>query len=85
MSRSARTAAGGYTVTALSWLGAAAAEGYAREVQARLESGRDGALRPRRIATARVDLALALVRVGNLDKAAGQATALACGIVPGLT
>jgi hypothetical protein len=62
-----------YTVTALSWLGDPAAEDYAREVLTHLESGRDGAPRPRRIATARIDLALALVRIGNLDEAAGRA------------
>lgn len=73
-----------YTVTTLSWLADPAAEGYAREVLTRLESGSDGALRPRRIATAHVDLALALVRTGNLDEAAGHAiTALQSGrIVP---
>jgi transcriptional regulator with XRE-family HTH domain len=73
-----------YTVTALSWIGDPAAEDYAREVLARLESGRDGAIRPRRIATARIDLALALVRIGNLDEAAGHAiVALRSGrIVP---
>ena len=49
-----------------------------------MESGRDGGIRPRRIATARLDLALALIRVGSLDEAAGQATiALRSGrIVP---
>jgi transcriptional regulator with XRE-family HTH domain len=72
-----------YTVTALSWLADPAAVNFAREVLTRLESGRDGA-RPRRIATARVDLALALVRAGNLDEAAGHAiVALRSGrIVP---
>jgi hypothetical protein len=64
----------GYSpVSALSWIGDPAAEDYAREVLARLESGRDGAIRARRIATAHVDLALALVRIGNLDEAAGHA------------
>jgi transcriptional regulator with XRE-family HTH domain len=73
-----------YTVTALSWIGDPAAEDFAREALARLESGRDGAIRPRRIATAHVDLALALVRIGNLDEAAGHAiVALRSGrIVP---
>jgi hypothetical protein len=73
-----------YTVTALSWLGDPAAEDYAREVLTRLESGRDGAARPRRIATAHIDLALALVRIGNLDEATGHAlVALRSGrIVP---
>jgi len=73
-----------YTVTTLSWIGDPAAEGYAREVLKRLESGRDGGVRPRRTATARLDLALVLVGNGNLDEAAGQAlTALKSGrIVP---
>jgi hypothetical protein len=34
------------TVTTLAWIGDPAAEGYARDVLARLESGRDGGLRP---------------------------------------
>jgi transcriptional regulator with XRE-family HTH domain len=69
-----------YTATTLSWIADPAAEDYAREVLVRLESGRDGGLRPRRIATARLDLALALTRVGNLDEATGQtATALESG------
>jgi hypothetical protein len=73
-----------YTVTTLSWLDDPAAERYAREVLARLESGQDGGIRPRRIATARLDLALTLTHVGDLDEAAGQATtALRSGrIVP---
>ena len=51
---------------------------------ARLESARDGGPRPRRTATARLDLALTLIRVGNLDEAASQAiTAMNSGrIVP---
>jgi len=64
-----------YTVTTLAWIADPAAERHAREVLARLESGRDGGLRPRRIATARLDLALALTRIGHLDEAAGQAIA----------
>jgi hypothetical protein len=73
-----------YTVTTLSWLADPAAEQYAREVLARLESGNDGGLRPRRTATARLDLALVLAKGGGLDEAAEQAlTALASGrIVP---
>lgn len=64
-----------YTVTTLTWIGDPAAEDYAREVLARLESGRDGGIRARRIATARIDLALILTRVGSLDEAAGQTLA----------
>jgi hypothetical protein len=64
-----------YTVTTLSWLADPAAEATAREVLTRLETGHDGGPRPRRLATARLDLALALVRAGDLGEAAGQATA----------
>ncbi len=73
-----------YTVTTLSWLADPAAEATAREVLTRLESGRDGGPRPRRVATAHLDLALALVRAGSLDDAAGHAiVALRSGrIVP---
>jgi hypothetical protein len=42
-----------YTVTTLAWIADPAAEHHAREVLARLESGSDGGLRPRRIATAK--------------------------------
>lgn len=62
-----------YTATALSWIADPAAERHSRELLARLESGRDGGLRPRRIATARLDLALALTRLGQLDEAVAQA------------
>jgi transcriptional regulator with XRE-family HTH domain len=73
-----------YTATTLSWITDPAAETIAREVLARLESARDGGPRPRRTATARLDLALTLLRVGNLDEAARQAiTAMSSGrIVP---
>ncbi|MGW6495787.1 hypothetical protein [Nonomuraea angiospora] len=55
-----------YTATTLSWLGDPAAVGYerqvlARQVLARLESTDDGGPRPRRAASARLDLALALL------------------------
>lgn len=73
-----------YTATTLSWLADPAAEGQARQVLGRLETGQDGGYRPRRTATARLDLALALVALGDLDEAAGQAlVALRSGyIVP---
>ena len=64
-----------YSATILSWLADQAAENYTREVLARLESGSDGGTRPRRIATARLDLALTLAGLGNLDEAAGQTLA----------
>lgn len=73
-----------YVATTLSWIADPAAEKVAREVLARLESGRDGGQRPRRTATARLDLALTLIGVGSLDEAAAQAlTSLRSGrIVP---
>jgi transcriptional regulator with XRE-family HTH domain len=61
-----------YTATTLSWIGDQAAESYAREVVARLESGRDGGYRPRRAASARLDLALALAATGRADEAAAE-------------
>jgi hypothetical protein len=62
-----------YTATTLSWLGDPAAEGYARQVLARLESAADVSPRPRRAATARLDLSLALIAAGRHDEAAGTA------------
>jgi transcriptional regulator with XRE-family HTH domain len=59
--------------TTLSWAGDPAAEGYARQVLARLESDEDGPRRPRRAASARLDLALTLAGTGRLDEAAGTA------------
>jgi transcriptional regulator with XRE-family HTH domain len=73
-----------YTATTLAWLGDPAAEGYARHILARLESAIDGPPRPRRAATARLDLSLALIAAGRDDEAAGTAMeAIASGrIVP---
>lgn len=62
-----------YLATTLSWIGDPAAEGYARTVLQRIESGTDGTVRPRRAATARLDLALALTAAGRPDEAAGTA------------
>jgi transcriptional regulator with XRE-family HTH domain len=62
-----------YMATTLSWLGDPAAEGYARQVLARLESSADGPPRPRRAASARLDLSLALVSAGRHDEATGTA------------
>ena len=58
-----------YIATTLSWLGDPAAENYARQVIARLESTADGPPRPRRAVSARLDLALALLAAGELDEA----------------
>jgi hypothetical protein len=62
-----------YVATTPSWAGDPAAGGYARQVLARIESAADGPPRPRRAATARLDLALALAGAGRLDEAAGTA------------
>jgi transcriptional regulator with XRE-family HTH domain len=62
-----------YTATTLAWLGDPAAEAYARNVLARLEPSADGPPRPRRAATARLDLALALIASDHHDEAAGTA------------
>ena len=62
-----------YMATTLAWLGDPAAESYARHVLARLESTIDGPPRPRRAASARLDLSLALIAAGQHDEAAGTA------------
>lgn len=61
-----------YTATTLAWAGDPAAERYARAVIAHLEA--DGA-RPRRIASAQLDLGLALLAADHPDEAAHAATA----------
>ncbi|WP_237107024.1 hypothetical protein [Nonomuraea sp. MG754425] len=58
-----------YVATTLSWLGDPAAESYARQVLARMESAADGPFRPRRAASARLDLALALLAADQPDEA----------------
>jgi hypothetical protein len=58
-----------YLATMLSWIGDPGAEGYARQVLARIESPPDGPPHPRRAATARLDLALTLATTGRLDEA----------------
>ena len=62
-----------YVATTLTWLGDPAAVGVARGVLRRIESGADGTVRPRRAATARLDLALALAAADQVDEAAGIA------------
>ncbi|MFI6522273.1 helix-turn-helix domain-containing protein [Spirillospora sp. NPDC050679] len=59
-----------YTATTLSWLGDPAAADYARGVLARLETPSSGPARPRRAASARLDLALALLAADQPDEAA---------------
>lgn len=78
------TKAMAYTATTLAWLGDAAAEGYAREIIARLRGDDEVARWPRRVASANLDLALALLATDRLDEAAGSAlTAIESGkVVP---
>lgn len=64
-----------YVATTLSWAGDRAAEPAAREILAELENPGTGTLRPRRIALARLDLALTLATAGKYDEAAAEASA----------
>lgn len=71
-----------YVATTLAWLGDPAAESYARHVLADLAGA--ASARPRRIASANLDLGLALVAAGKPDEAAHVAlTAVTSGrLVP---
>jgi transcriptional regulator with XRE-family HTH domain len=62
-----------YAATTLSWLGDPAGEGVARVVLERLEWSAGGPPRPRRAASARIDLSLALLAVDKPEEAAGVA------------
>jgi hypothetical protein len=62
-----------YAATTLAWVGDPAAEEYARSVVDELVA--DGGGRPRRIASARLDLSLALIAANKLDEARGAAAA----------
>lgn len=64
---------GGGSATTLAWVGDPAAEPYARGVLARLERPSVGPARPRRAASARLDLALALLAADQPDEAAHTA------------
>jgi transcriptional regulator with XRE-family HTH domain len=71
-----------YTATTLAWLGDPAAEPYARQVLARMESPADGRVRARRVASARLDLSLALVAADRLDEAVHETfTAVTSGVL----
>jgi transcriptional regulator with XRE-family HTH domain len=63
-----------YIATTLTWLGDRAAEPTAREILTALENHGTEPPRPRRIALARLDLALALIAGGKHDEAAAAAT-----------
>jgi transcriptional regulator with XRE-family HTH domain len=73
-----------YVATTLAWVGDSAAEGYAREVIEKLRGEEDAGRWPRRLASAQIDLGLALVAAGKPDEAAATAqTAILSGrIVP---
>ncbi len=58
-----------YVATTLAWIGDRAAEPTAREILAALENHGASPPRPRRIALARLDLALALATAGKHDEA----------------
>jgi transcriptional regulator with XRE-family HTH domain len=71
-----------YTATTLAWLGDPAAEPYARQVLARMQTPADGRIRTRRVASARLDLSLALVALGRPDEAAHETlTAVTSGVL----
>ncbi|MEV1011509.1 helix-turn-helix domain-containing protein [Streptomyces sp. NPDC049881] len=73
-----------YTATTLAWIGDRAAEGYAREIIARLSPGNDFRTWPRRVASASIDLALTLLAGDRLDEAcdAAQKAILSGRVVP---
>ncbi len=73
-----------YTATTLSWAGDPSAVDYAREVINRLSAGATHGGRPRRLASARLDLALALMRRGDVEEAtqAALAAVLSGRVVP---
>lgn len=71
-----------YAATTLAWLGDPAAEPYARQVLARLQKPANGRVRARRIASARLDLSLALVAAGRHEEAAHETlTAITSGVL----
>ena len=76
--------AAAYTATTLAWAGDPGAEQVARAVLADLDPHGDGGARPRRSASARLDLGLALVAAGQPDEAVALgAQAVASGrVVP---
>lgn len=64
-----------YTATTLAWLGDPAAEPHARRVLATMQAPADGRVRLRRVASARLDLSLALVAADRHDEAAHETLA----------
>lgn len=78
------TKAVAYTATTLAWVGDTAAENYAREIINRLRANENSTRWPRRLATANIDLALALLTSDRIDEAAAsvRAAMLSGMIVP---
>lgn len=64
-----------YTATTLAWVGDPAAIDFARTVLNDLDPAGDGGQRPRRAASARLDLGLALLGADQPDEASAVATA----------
>jgi hypothetical protein len=62
-----------YTATTLAWVGDPAAEPYAREVIDRMRAAETAGRWPRRVASAQLDLALALLAADKLDEACAHA------------
>ncbi|GGO85491.1 transcriptional regulator [Wenjunlia tyrosinilytica] len=62
-----------YTATTLAWIGDPAAERYAREIIANLGPSDEISKWPRRVASANIDLALALLTTDRLDEACDAA------------
>jgi DNA-binding XRE family transcriptional regulator len=62
-----------YLATTLAWLGDAASEHYARHVVARFTQEAEAGRWPRRLAAAKIDLALALLLTDRLDEACAVA------------
>ena len=61
-----------YTATTLAWVGDVAAEEYAREIIRRLAPSEDVSNWPRRVASANIDLSLALLVGNRVDEAASH-------------
>lgn len=61
-----------YTATTLAWVGDVAAEDYAREIIRRLAPSDDVRKWPRRVASANIDLSLALLVGDRVDEAASH-------------
>lgn len=62
-----------YVATTLAWMGDPAAEPYAREIITRLQTANSAEAWPRRLATANLDLALALLVTDRVDEACAAA------------